>query len=142
MEASTQISGRADRPSPDAKAFEAVKARVVTRSFGVRLGAFGVDYTSKKVILDQDGREPGQAPDAAVRASRTRKARGKLLEEASYVSWREATGQDATDSQAAQAGRSTHPDPLWRRGLDAYAKARDMLRVGSSRAARASLAVA
>lgn len=146
MEASNRISPGADRASPDSKAFEAMKARVVTRSFGVRFGAFGVDYTSKKVVLDQDGQQPGASGGGAAPTSQggqAGKARERLLEEASYVSWRDAfSQQEQARAQGAQPGKSTHPNPVWRRGLDAYAKARNMLRAESIRATRTSLAVA
>jgi hypothetical protein len=76
---------------------ETLKARVVTRAFGIRLGPIAVDYTFKQMEVD-----PGSSGQP----------------------------QDQSRQQAAaqaQQAASTHPDPTWRRGLTAYARAGSQL---------------
>jgi hypothetical protein len=158
MEASGQI-----RQASQNQPLEAVKARVTTRAFGFRLGAFGVDYTSKKVEVDPDdlarrrkqdnaaadaggyspaslrsGARQAQAADDAAAQAQATGASGIPAD--APVTPSAVSGQ--TDAQSAQSAASAPADPAWRRGLAAYAKARDILLSGPSRSVRPSLAVA
>lgn len=128
MEASPTI-GQASRE----QSFEALKARIVTRAFGIRIGGFGVDYTSKKVTVDPDEKAQEKSRDTRSQAFATEMAREAL---------RERLLNTAGSGQAGQAARSSHPDPLWRRGLTAYAKAMDMFQADAAREASTTLAVA
>ncbi|GFK94711.1 hypothetical protein NNJEOMEG_02558 [Fundidesulfovibrio magnetotacticus] len=115
---------------------EPLKARVVTRSLGVRLGGFGVDYTSRRVVVDPG---PGQAGDQA-QAQAAAKA---LAEAAARQAGAERVFEaDWSDPTPEFTPAPDHPDPVWRRGLRAYAKARDMLRADAASSRRQSLAVA
>lgn len=131
MEASPAI-GQASRE----QAFEALKARVVTRSFGIRIGGFGLDYTSKKVTVDPDEKAKQSGRDTRGQEFATEMDRERLRQMLYDTPW----------SGSAQAGQSSqassHPDPAWRRGLTAYARARDMLRADAARASGTTLAVA
>jgi hypothetical protein len=83
---------------------ETMKARVVTRAFGIRLGPIALDYTFKQMEVDPGA--TGQAQDQ--------------------------TRQEA--AAQAQQTVSTHPDPTWRRGLTAYAQASAQLGPQASQA--------
>jgi len=115
MEASSGI-----RQASRDQQFDTVKARVVTHSFGLRIGAFGVDYTSKKVTVDPDEKTGKKKQDTRGQAFETEMERERLREQTLDASWRDTS----TQNNAA----ASHPDPAWRRGLAAYAKARDMVR--------------
>lgn len=115
-------------------ASEVLKARVVTRTLGVRLGGFGVDYTSRQVVLDPEA-SAGEAPlREAARTLTESAARSQAAERVYDASWREPTPDAAPVPD--------HPDPAWRKGLRAYAKARDILLTDASASGRTSLAVA
>ena len=162
------------RSVPQSSLYDSLKARVVTKAFGLRIGAFGVDYTSKSVEVDPEQRkdakpslDPGGRRDqtAAGRASasptdtraqafQTEMQRETLRRQVWDVPYRTGdqadaqagaadsagTGQDPTSG--ASASSSSHPDPAWRRGLTAYAQARDLLRSDALRLASTRLAVA
>lgn len=152
MEASGQI-----RQASQNQAFEAVKARVTTRAFGFRIGAFGVDYTSKKVEVDPDD-QAGRRKQGGSKAGGAGYSPAGLRSGAGRASSPDAPSADAQASSSAfenpgahssaiasASGRTDgadHPDPAWRRGLAAYVKARDLLLSDSSRSGRVSLAVA
>lgn len=129
MEATGQI-----RQASQNQAFEAVKARVITRAFGIRLGGFGVDYSSKQVVVDQDGQTGGAKRDTTGQAFETEIERERLREQMSAAQ----PGDSASDPQQA----SSPQDPMWRRGLTAYAKARDVLLLDAARSGSTRLAVA
>jgi hypothetical protein len=129
MEASSQI-----RQASQNQLLASVSARVITRAFGLRLGGFGVDYTSKQVLVDPEGQTERKQADTAGQAFNSELDRDNLREQVFDASWREAVH---TPEPAP-----THPDPVWRKGLQAYARARDMLLAESARAARTKLAVA
>jgi len=129
MEPTSQV-----RQASTAQAREALKARVVTRSLGVRLGGFGVDYTSKKVVLDPESSAREAQVQETARNLTESVARSQSDERVFEAAWRDP----APDVPPAP----DHPDPAWRKGLRAYAKARDLLRADASAAGRASLAVA
>ena len=133
MEASSQI-----RQASQNQVSEALKARVVTRAFGIRLGGFGVDYTSKEVTVDPGGQnKTGQTgQDTRGQAFETEMDRERLREQIFDAPW-----QEAAAPQQQQAAAS-HPDPVWRKGLQAYAKAKNMLLADSARAGSTRLAVA
>lgn len=156
MEATSQL-----RQTSSDQAFDALKARVVTRSFGVRIGGFGVDYTSRKVEVDPEDHAARKQPDTARQAFQTEMERERLRREVVDAAWRERSQSDAAsaDGQAASLADSradsresrqtqardsavSHEDPLWRRGLSAYAKARDQLLADVARSRGTRLAVA
>ncbi|MFZ5426597.1 MAG: hypothetical protein ACOZEN_06460 [Thermodesulfobacteriota bacterium] len=116
MEASAGIR----QASRDQSSFDAVKARVVTHAFGLRLGAFGLDYTSKKVTVDPDEKAGKKRQNTRGQEFETELERERLRERVFDASFREASSMPETSS--------SHPDPAWRRGLAAYAKARDLVR--------------
>ncbi|MFP5223271.1 MAG: hypothetical protein ACLGSA_13350 [Acidobacteriota bacterium] len=162
MEATRQIR----QASQSSQAFDAVKARVVTRSFGVRIGSFGVDYTSKKVEVDPEEQSARKQRDTSGQAFQTEMERERLRREVTDAAWNERQnaavaagaasgaetnagtgtppGQDAQTGQASTQARASSPteDPLWRRGLSAYAKARDLLLADAARSRGTRLAVA
>lgn len=118
--------------------FDALSARVVTRAFGVRFGGFGLDYSSREVLVDPDSRNGADLGGALARAALAAQAGTEARNPSERVyeaAWRES-GPELT-----AAPPPDHPDPAWRKGLRAYAKARDLLRADASRS-RASLAVA
>lgn len=129
MEATVRI-----RQASQNQAFEAVKARVITRAFGIRLGGFGVDYTSKQVEVDQDGKTGGAKRDTTGQAFETEIERERLREQMSAA---QSSGSVSDPQQS-----STSLDPMWRRGLAAYAKAQDVLRLDAARTGSTRLAVA
>lgn len=146
MEATSQLR----QASSSSQAFDAVKARVVTRSFGVRIGSFGVDYTSRKVELDPEEQSARKNRDTSGQAFQTEMERERLRQEVSDVAWNERSqdsgAQDGarpgTQAEAQTAAAPAHEDPLWRRGLAAYAKARDLLLADAVRTKGTRLAVA
>jgi len=170
MEATRQIR----QASQSNQAFDAVKARVVTRSFGMRIGSFGVDYTSKKVEVDPEEQSARKQRDTSGQAFQTEMERERLRREVADAAWNErqnaawttrtgdtaASGdpepgaeagtQSAQQSPSASTGQASRQaqeaprreDPLWRRGLTAYAKARDMLLADAARSRGTRLAVA
>ncbi|WP_051272643.1 hypothetical protein [Fundidesulfovibrio putealis] len=165
MEATSQLR----QTSSSNQAFDAVKARVVTRSFGVRIGSFGVDYTSKKVEVDPEEQSARKQRDTSGQAFQTEMERERLRREVADAAWNErqnaavaeradaagASGDPenepgtgaASEAQANQTTRQAQEtarseDPLWRRGLSAYAKARDMLLADAARSRGTRLAVA
>jgi hypothetical protein len=129
MEASSQI-----RQASQNQLSEALTARVVTRAFGIRLGGFGVDYTSKQVTVDPGAQTGNTSQDTNGQAFETELSRERLRDQIFDTPWQEPS----PEQQAA----SSHPDPAWRRGLQAYAKAKNMLLVDSARAKSTRLAVA
>jgi hypothetical protein len=129
MEASSQV-----RQASQNQLLASVSARVITRAFGLRLGGFGVDYTSKQVVVDPEGQTERKQVDAAGQAFNSEHDPEGPKEQVFDAAWREAI---QTPEPAP-----THPDPVWRKGLQAYARARDMLLADSARAARTKLAVA
>lgn len=135
MEPTSQVrQASAANQASSRMASEVLKARVVTRSLGVRLGGFGVDYTSRQVVLDPEA-SAGEAPlREAARTLTDSVARSQAAERVHDASWREP----APDVPPAP----DHPDPAWRKGLRAYAKARDLLLTDASASGRSSLAVA
>lgn len=167
-----EASGQLRQTSSSNQAFDAVKARVVTRSFGVRIGGFGVDYTSKKVEVDPEEQPTRAQRDTSGQAFQTEMERERLRREVADAAWNErqnaawtartgaagasgdpetgagagtdsgtqTTQADQTSRQAQETSRSE--DPLWRRGLTAYAKARDMLLADAARSRGVRLAVA
>ncbi|WP_243311765.1 hypothetical protein [Fundidesulfovibrio agrisoli] len=117
--------------------FDALSARVVTRAFGVRIGGFGLDYSSREVLVDPDSRGGAGLGGALARAALAAQAGSdaqKASERVFEASWSEA-GPALADPPP------DHPDPAWRKGLRAYAKARDLLRADAARG-RTYLAVA
>lgn len=169
-----EATGQLRQTSSSSQAFDAVKARVVTRSFGMRIGSFGVDYTSKKVEVDPEEQSASKKRDTSGQAFQTEMERERLRREVTDAAWNERqnavwttrTGETAASGdldaradaetqadqqspsvstgqasrQAQEAPRSE--DPLWRRGLTAYAKARDMLLADAARSRGTRLAVA
>jgi len=129
MEASSQI-----RQASQNQISEALTARVVTRAFGIRLGGFGVDYTSKQVTVDPGTKTGKTDQDTRGQAFETEMGRERLREQIFDTPWQEA----ATQQQAA----SSHPDPVWRRGLQAYDKAKNILLTDAVRARSTRVAVA
>jgi len=145
---------------------------VVTRSFGVRIGSFGVDYTSKKVEVDPEEQSARKQRDTSGQAFQTEMERERLRREVADAAWNErqnaavaeradaagaagdpetepgtGAGSEAQASQQTQTSRQAQEtarseDPLWRRGLTAYAKARDMLLADAARSRGTRLAVA
>ncbi|WP_243439237.1 hypothetical protein [Fundidesulfovibrio soli] len=117
--------------------FDALSARVVTRAFGMRIGGFGLDYSSRQVLIDPDSRNGSSLGGALAKsalAAQTGSEAQKASERVFEAAWSEA-GPDLA------APPPDHPDPAWRKGLRAYAKARDLLRSDAARS-RSSLAVA
>jgi len=111
-----------------------VSARVVTRAFGLRLGGFGVDYSSKQVTVGPDNQTGSSQSDTRAQAFQTEMDRESLREQLlSATQTAGATGQSSTVS---------HPDQTWRTGLTAYAKARDQMLTTAARVASTTLAVA
>lgn len=171
MEATGQLR---QTSSSSSQAFDAVKARVVTRSFGMRIGSFGVDYTSKKVEVDPEEQSASKKRDTSGQAFQTEMERERLRREVTDAAWNERqnaavaarvgakgasddpepraddgtqTDQQPPSASTGQASRqaqetSRSEDPLWRRGLTAYAKARDMLLADAARSRGTRLAVA
>ena len=166
-----EATGQLRQTSSSNQAFDAVKARVVTRSFGVRIGSFGVDYTSKKVEVDpeEQSARKQQQRDTSGQAFQTEMERERLRREVADAAWNErqnaavaaragaagnqetepgtGAGSEAQASQQTQTSRQAQEtarseDPLWRRGLTAYAKARDMLLADAARSRGTRLAVA
>lgn len=163
-----EATGQLRQTSSSNQAFDAVKARVVTRSFGVRIGSFGVDYTSKKVEVDPEEQSARKKRDTSGQAFQTEMERERLRREVADAAWMErqnapvagASGDpDAGVEAGMQAGQQAPPaspgqasgqaqaaprneNPLWRRGLAAYSKARDMLLADAARARGTRLAVA
>lgn len=166
-----EATGQLRQTSSSNQAFDAVKARVVTRSFGVRIGSFGVDYTSKKVEVDPEEQSARKKRDTSGQAFQTEMERERLRREVADAAWNErqnaavagradaagdpdaraeAEAQAGQQSQEASAGQAPglaqaaprSDDPLWRRGLAAYSKARDMLLADAARARGTRLAVA
>lgn len=168
-----EATGQLRQTSSSNQAFDAVKARVVTRSFGVRIGSFGVDYTSKKVEVDPEEQSARKKRDTSGQAFQTEMERERLRREVADAAWNErqnaavagrtdaadaagaAGSPDARAEAEAQAGQQSQEtsagqaqaaprsdDPLWRRGLAAYSKARDMLLADAARARGTRLAVA
>jgi hypothetical protein len=129
MEASSQV-----RQASQNQLLASVSARVITRAFGLRLGGFGVDYTSKQVVVDPEGQTARKQPDTAGQTFNSELDRTGLREQVFDAPWSEAV---QTPEPAPN-----HPDPVWRKGLQAYARARDMLLAESARSARTVLAVA
>lgn len=129
MEASSQV-----RQASQNQLLASVSARVITRAFGLRLGGFGVDYTSKQVVVDPESLAERKQPDTAGQAFTTEMERERLREKVFDASWSES-------AQAPEPAPS-HPNLAWRKGLQAYARARDMLLADTARAARTKLAVA
>lgn len=131
MEASA-LSRQASQ-QPD---YEAVKARVITHAFGFRLGPFGVDYSSRRVEVDPEAksgrkRREGAGSNAAEGfAARFASAGAGGAPDLKGEPF-EAAGESA---RAVPSPPPDHPDPAWRKGLAAYAKARDILLAGSHRA--------
>jgi len=165
MEATRQLR----QASQSNQAFDAVKARVVTRSFGVRIGSFGVDYTSKKVEVDPEEQAARKQRDTSGQAFQTEMERERLRREVADAAWNERqnaavaaragasgdpeSGAGAEPGPGSQASQHTQTsrqgqetprseDPLWRRGMTAYAKARDMLLADAARSRGTRLAVA
>ena len=153
------------RATPQSVSFDSLKARVITRAFGLRLGAFGVDYTSKSVEVDPDQATSAQAsvdPESAPNAGAAWRSRQDTRAQAFQTEMeRETLRQQAWDvssSQTAQpqnsqttsqgnasatASASTDgASPAKRLGLNAYARARDLLRSDALRLASTRLAVA
>lgn len=165
------------RIAPQNGLVDSLKARVVTKAFGLRIGAFGVDYTSKSVEVDPDQARSAsaataasaaaspsvvsadatiapaspQAPDTRAQAFQAEMTRARLHQQLSDASSLRTgrAAQDGPPSDGASQGQdataqaaSSHPDPVWRRGLAAYAQARDLLRSDSRRLASTRLAVA
>jgi hypothetical protein len=126
MEAANAI-----RDASQNSALDAGTARMVTKAFGLRLGALEVDYTTRKVEFPVQAGSSGNGKPA------------NILE----ALFRGDSGQAAGPSQtqemdtAALDAASSHPDPLWRRGLTAYARTKDQLRRDAANATRAVLAV-
>jgi len=120
---------------------DTLSARVVTRAFGVRIGGFGVDYSSRQVVIDPDRGSGANLGDALAKAALAAQAStGGLTPERVYdAAWSETSL--AGTGLAAASPEPDHPDPAWRKGLRAYAKARDLLRADAARP-RAALAVA
>lgn len=166
-----EATGQLRQTSSSNQALDAVKARVVTRSFGVRIGSFGVDYTSKKVEVDPEEQSARKKRDTSGQAFQTEMERERLRREVADAAWierqnaavaeradaagdpdarAEAEAQAGQQSQSASAGQASgqaqeaprSDDPLWRRGLAAYSKARDMLLADAARARGTRLAVA
>lgn len=166
-----EATGQLRQTSSSSQAFDAVKARVVTRSFGVRIGSFGVDYTSKKVEVDPEEQPATKKRDSSGQAFQTEMERERLRREVTDAAWNERqnaawtvrgdaignpeTGSEAeagadSGAQTPQADQATRQaqetprsqDPLWRRGMTAYSKARDMLLADAARSRGTRLAVA
>lgn len=164
-----EASGQLRQTSSSNQALDAVKARVVTRSFGVRIGSFGVDYTSKKVEVDPEEQSANKKRNTSGQAFQTEMERERLRREVADAAWNErqnaawtartgasgapeARSDEGTDSgtQTTQTDQATtqaqetprSEDPLWRRGMTAYAKARDMLLADAARSRGTRLAVA
>ena len=90
---------------------KSLKARVVTTAIGFRIGPLGVDYSSKRVEIDPEEASTNQEGQSGSRqAFEQALARGEAAGTAARL-------EDAT------AKANSHPDPAWRRGLAAYAKA-------------------
>jgi len=120
-----------------------------------------VDYTSKKVEVDPDG-QAGRGRQNGTAAEYAGYSPSGLRTGTAGQSSQEPAGQDAATATSSQGAPSTpdsaaeaysgaatsghdaasHPDPLWRKGLTAYAKAKDLLLSDTSRTGRISLAVA
>jgi hypothetical protein len=170
-----EATGQLRQTSSSNQAFDAVKARVVTRSFGVRIGSFGMDYTSKKVEVDPEEQSARKQRDTSGQAFQTEMERERLRREVADAAWNErqnafvaaradangdpetraetGTNSGTQPDQVAQQGQanqttrqaqetSRNDDPLWRRGLTAYVKARDMLLADAARSRGTRLAVA
>ncbi len=126
-----EISGSSGSPTPSQ--YEAVKARVVTRAFGVRLGIFGVDYTSRQVSIDPDagaGRSQSGGQTGQEQAG-TRDAGGFARPDAHDAVWTEAAALTETPRPRAPS------DPAWRKCIAAYARA-----ASAANRPRAAIAVA
>jgi len=132
MEASSPI-GQGGQSSQN-QALSAVSARVVTRAFGLRLGSFGVDYSSKQVTVEPDETAARKQTDTRAQAFQTELARESLREQISSTS--------SSDTTPGQENTVSHPDLAWRTGLTAYAKARNQVLTDAARAASSTLAVA
>lgn len=91
---------------------QTLKARVVTTAIGFRIGPLGVDYSSKRVELDPEKPDSGQ--------------NGKPSLDQAYQQAK-ARFETASLQTELQSVASNHPDPQWRRGLSAYAKAQSAL---------------
>lgn len=111
-----------------------VSARVVTRAFGLRLGGFGVDYSSKQVTVEPDDQTGSNKTDTRAQAFQTEMDRESLREQLLNAS--------QTSGAAGQSSTVSHPDQTWRTGLTAYAKARDQMLTTAARVASTTLAVA
>lgn len=108
---------------------KSLKARVVTTAIGFRIGPLGVEYSSKRVEIDPKTSSSDQEPESNARqAFEQTQVRQDALEAAQL------------DDTAAKA--QNHPDPTWRKGLAAYAKAQSMGRGGGCGELRSVLAVA
>ena len=129
MEASSQV-----RQASQNQMSASVSARVITRAFGLRLGGFGVDYTSKKVVVEPENQAERKQSDTTGQAFAVEMEREHLREQVFDAPW--------TESLQTPEPAPSHPDPAWRKGLQAYARARDMLLADSARSARTKLAVA
>jgi len=155
------------RAAPQNNHFDSLKARVVTKAFGLRIGAFGVDYTSKSVEVDPDQQQAAGSTrdsgsrqaaggastperDTRAQAFQTEMERETLRRQVYGAPYRQAaqTGPAspadtaAPDPSPSSQAFSNHPDPVWRRGLAAYAQARQLLRSDAQRMASTRLAVA
>ncbi len=159
------MESSAIRTTPQSVSFDSLKARVVTKAFGLRIGAFGVDYTSKSVEVDPDQTTSSQASvdpesnpnagaawtsrqDTRAQAFQTEMDREILRQQVWDVSYSQ-TDQPQGAQAASQDGASTNTSastdgasPAKRLGLNAYARARDLLRSDALRLASTRLAVA
>lgn len=153
------------RSAPQSTLFDSLKARVVTKAFGLRFGAFGVDYSSKSVEVDPDQvKDANPSLDSGVRrgtqeastsgrdtraqAFQAEMERENLRQQLWDVPYnRTGTAETAeaanhTATPETSASFSSHPDPAWRRGLSAYTQARNLLLNDARRLASTRLAVA
>lgn len=107
MEASSAI-----RDASQITLLQTLKARVVTTAIGFRIGPLGVDYSSRRVELDPEKPDSGQSGQPS-------------LDQAYQQAKNRFEAQSA--STQTQSIAANHPDPQWRKGLSAYAKAQNAL---------------